>query len=331
MNTIKKPTYSYSRLSTYKSCPFQYYLRYIQKKFLGTESLNTLLGTLLHSVEEKISLSLMEEKSPNYADLINYLHSVNIPKANAFDTEGGIYGIDILKKRFFDEWYRPSEKTGLSYKQKVDDYIERIDRQEKFMLAHPELKLFDVEREFLFSYNGEQMKGFIDRVLKYKNQNRYIIHDIKTRDRLFDSQDTTTPLQAVVYSLALTEQLKLEEEPDEFFYDLIMIDQLQPAGTKGFIKRGKTALDKIFAGIHNELFTPRPSPLCYWCDYCNNNPNITPEGKNLCPYYSLWTPEHSSFAKNMEWEGMYKLEEHRQIMKGESHESQSNKWDGFVL
>ncbi|MDE6409406.1 MAG: PD-(D/E)XK nuclease family protein, partial [Muribaculaceae bacterium] len=243
MSEIKKENFSYSKLEQYVNCPFAYKLKYIDKKFYGTDTLITLLGTLLHSVEEKISLSLREGKSPNYDELIDYLHNVNIPKKSPFDTEGGIYGLNILKDRFPTEYYEPSLKTGLSYFNKVASYINNIRRQEEFMLAHPELEIWDVEHPFLFEYSGHTMKGFIDRVLKYKGKDQYILQDIKTRDKVFPKEDVPTPLQFVVYSLALKQELKLAEEPSECSWDLILIQELQQAGTKGFIGRGCKKLD----------------------------------------------------------------------------------------
>ena len=37
-------------------------------------------------------------------------------------------------------------------------------------------------------------------------------------------------------------------------------------------------------------FKPTPSPLCYWCSYCANNPNTKEPYKYMCEYYSLWKP-----------------------------------------
>ena len=290
---IQEVAYSYSRLDQYKKCPFAYNLKYNQKKFISEETLVLLLGTLIHHIEEKISLSLMEEKSPNYDELIDELYNVNIPKKNPFDTEGGIFGINILKERFTKDYFSPSDKTGLAYFNKVNRYVSNIKRQENYLLEHPELELVDVEHPFVFSYKGKTLKGFIDRIMKYKGQNRYQIYDIKTRDRLFDKKDITTPLQHVIYGLAIEEETGCL--PEEYFYDLVLIQEMQEAGTKGFIERGKKQLDKIFDGIDAGEYAPNPTPLCHWCCYCNTNPNVTPEGENMCPYYSLWTPQNSSF------------------------------------
>lgn len=324
----KKPNFSYSRLEQYVNCPYCYKLKYEDKKFIEGESIITLIGTLTHKISEEISLSLMEGKSPNYDELIDKYHHYNIPKKDPYDTEGGIFGLEILKQRFPEEYYKPSEKTGLSYFNKAQSFIQNIRRQEEFMLAHPELEIWDVEHPFRFEYGGNVMKGFIDRILKYKGQNRYIIHDIKTKDRPFDKQHATTPLQFVCYSLSLKNELKLDTEPDECYWDLVFIQEMQQAGTKGFIKRGCKKLDSLFTSISAKEFTPKPSPLCYWCPFSNTNPNVNDAGRNECPYYSHWTPENPSFTKMFEWAGMDMVEEHKALL---SASNVPKKYGGFVL
>lgn len=320
--------YSYTRLSQYENCPFCYDLKYNQKKFISAESLVTAMGTLIHHIEEKISRSLREGKAPNYKDLIEELHYINFPKRNPYDTEGDIFGIEILKERFKKDYYAISEKSGLNYPAKVNQYIANIDRQEKFLLANPHLEIFDVEKPFEFDFQGKVLKGKIDRIIKYKNENKYQIYDIKTRDRLFEKEDITTPLQHVVYGMALKDMLGLEEEPAEYFYDLVFLQVLQPAGTKGFIKRGKTKLEKIFNAIQSQDYSPKPSPLCYWCDYSNTNPNVALEGQNLCPYYSLWTPsDRKNFKTKFLWEGPEKTEELINKLKEEN----KNSFRGFTF
>ena len=45
---------------------------------------------------------------------------------------------------------------------------------------------------------------------------------------------------------------------------------------------------------------PKPCQLCYWCSYSDTNPNAT-NGKGLCEYNLLWTPENKIWKKNKEW------------------------------
>lgn len=327
---MKKPTYSYSRLSCWNECGFRYNLRYNEKKYIGGDSLATEIGTTLHKGEEILSQILQSGKKPDYDKLRMYLRTVNIPKKDAYDTEGGIYGFDILRDKYLTEWYTPSDKTNLTYEDKIRKYLdEGIYRQEKFMEAHPELEIWDIEHPFTFEYQGEQIKGFIDRVLKYKGRQEYIVHDIKTRDRLFDEADTKSPLQLAIYQFALQAELGLDEPCTECYYDLPFVGEYQSAGSKGFLKRCKTKLDKILEGIHNDVYEPHPSPLCYWCEYSNTNPHVTKEGRNQCPYYSLWTREEPTFSKRMEYEGPEKVSAHLADLRGEF--PSEKKWSGFVL
>ena len=42
---------------------------------------------------------------------------------------------------------------------------------------------------------------------------------------------------------------------------------------------------------------PSPSPLCYWCFACENNPTAS-KYKKECQYYSLWTPNNKVYDVN---------------------------------
>ena len=97
-------------------------------------------------------------------------------------------------------------------------------------------------------------------------------------------------------------------------YDLPILDRKQEAGSGNFIKRGKERLEHIFAGIDANDFEPHPSPLCAWCPFSPTNENQPEEGKNLCPYYSLWTRGNHTFKVAHKWEGM---DRHPTIMKEE--------------
>lgn len=298
---IKKENFSYSKLSTYNQCPFAYNLKYNEKKYFDTPTLANLLGTLVHYTEEQISLALRNSGAPNYKLLKEQFYDINIPKKNPYDTEGDIFGINILRSRFPKEFFAPNEKTGNNYFSKINNYLNNLGRQEKFLIEHPELEIFDVERSFGFEFNGFFIKGFIDRILKYKNKDAFQVYDIKTKDKPFTKQETTTPLQHVIYSLGLQNQLNLVEPIQECFYDLVFLDMYQPAGTKGFVARGEKKLTKIFDGIQEKEYPPSPSPLCYWCAYSGTNPATTDEGRFTCPYYSLWTPENKSFEVVNKW------------------------------
>lgn len=320
--------YSYSRLSTWDGCGWRYKLQYLDKHFCSGDSLATELGTLLHYCEELIGLDLKEGKTPDYSKIKEIFLNANVPKKNPYDTEGGYFGINILADKYHKEFFDIDDK-GQSYMSRCKTYLETgIYRLERFMKSHPELEIFDLERPFEFNFEGHIIKGFIDRILKYKDKDEYIIFDIKTKNKLFPESETKSPLQHGIYGMALKEQLGLKTEPSEYYYDLPFIDAIQQVMTKGGISRCKTKLERIFNGIEKQDFTPKPSPLCHWCPYCYTNPNQTEEGKGLCPYYSLWTRENPTFDKMNEWQG---LENHQKVLnnflQNQCTKSSNKKWE----
>lgn len=115
-----------------------------------------------------------------------------------------------------------------------------------------------------------------------------------------------------IYTMALKSCYNLATEPDECYWDLPFIDMRQRAGTKGWLKRADAKLEKLFAGIDAQDWTPHPSPLCHWCNFCGTNPNQPEGAKHLCPYQCQWTQDNKTFDKLNEWEGM---ERHEAIMR----------------
>lgn len=307
--------YSYSRVNTYGQCPWKYKLKYIDLNYVETSSLAIELGTLVHYIEEHISYALMEGHSPDYEHLIDEFYNINNPKTSAQDMEGGQFGINILKDKYKSDFYTTDDK-GQSYASRCEWYAqEGIYRQEKFLKEHPTYQIYDVEKYFEFVFDGHILKGYIDRIWYDTATKQYIIDDIKTKNKFFDEKDTKTPLQHCIYAMALKHALGLFTEPTQFFYDLPFVNARQPIGSMGCIKRAQTKLKALFQGIDEpseDQWKPKPSPLCYYCEFGGLNPKQQPEGKHLCPYYSLWTPGSKSFEALNEWKGMSK---HEQVME----------------
>lgn len=315
MGNYKKPVkYSYSRINVYNSCGWKYRLSYLEGHFINVDSLAADLGTTLHFIEENIARSLKDHEEIDYEQLKEDFFNINIPKTSPYDTKGGIYGINILKEKYKEEFYKPDD-NGVSYNTKVEDYINfGIYRLENYIKENPGLEVYDMEKFFSVDYNGYILSGFIDRIFYNKNTGKYIVEDIKTKGKLFKDDELTTPLQFVVYVYALHSVLDVPYENIECYYDLPFCQTKQKAGTEGFMDRGIKKLNEIFSGISSDDFKPHPSPLCYWCNFSPTNPNQPEEGKNLCPYYSLWTRESKTHAVSHRWRGM---ENHDSIMAHE--------------
>lgn len=290
--------FSYSKLNTYENCGFKYKLVYVDKHFIYDETVATEYGTLIHKTEESIAHSIVDGTPIDYDAL----------KKSFLETAAKI------ERKYPKEYNEVNPKSGRTYKQKTEQYVASgIYRLEKLMKAHPSYKIVGIEKKFNFTDDKERtFKGAIDRVIFDSLTNKYIIQDIKSYDVELEHADLVTPLQFVIYILAATKMYDTTEENFICQYDLPLCDTTQDAGTKGFMNRGRKKLDSLFEKIGNKDFKPKPTPLCYWCQFSYTNPHLKEEGKNLCPYYSRWTREKPSFDVENQWMGE---ENHERILE----------------
>lgn len=315
--------YSYSKVNIFENCPMRFKISYVDKHAVYQDTLATLLGGLIHWIEEQIGLALKDGVIPNYEKLKKDLYEINIPKKDQYDKDGGIYGINILKEQYREEFYKINEETGESYNTLVQRYAEEgIYRLQNFLKENPNWTVHAVEQYFEVDYYCQPTRkhytlhGYIDRILYNTVTHEYIIEDLKTRAKLFPEEDIKSPMQFFFYSYAIKSQQRLFDYPEHVRYDLVLMDERQPAGTKGWIGRCQKKLDKVLVEIEQKLFAPKPSPLCFYCPYSGTNPDrhkLEPKNQHLCPYYSLWTKNGPNKAWDVEnkWEG---YEAHEKIL-----------------
>lgn len=294
---MKEIRYSYSRMETYEQCPFRYWLKYIEGHYSKTSSIALEFGTLVHSIEEKIGNHIKAGEIIPYQGLIKEFADRCVEIARK-------YPKDFVEK----------DKSDRTYEEKINYYLnEGIYRLERFMKENPDLEIVGTEVPFTFKYRGKELfRGFIDRVLRNKVTGKYIVQDIKTYAVPVDHDKLVTPLQFVVYCLAMCEMYPTDPTDILCQYDLPLCDLTQDAGTKGFIARGTTKLEKLFDKIYSKEWSPKPSPLCTWCDYSFNNSNADDDTKWLCPYHMNWTRARHCFDKENEWQG---FENHQTILE----------------
>lgn len=291
--------YSYSKLSSYKDCPYKFKLIYIDKNFVDNSSIATNFGTLIHYTEECIANDIKNNIEVDYEKYIQMFINID-------DSSKQLYGVKKLKELYPNDFYK-EDKTGVKYSEKCAYYVnEAIYRLETFLKQNPSLEIIGTEKEFNLSYKNYEFHGFIDRLFKDKITGNILIEDIKTYSKPLEKGDLTTPLQFVFYSLAVQQLYNINENQIKCAYDLPLCDCKQDAGTSGFIKRGVTKIDKLLSEIESNDFHPNPSPLCHFCQFCSTNVNdkLSDDVKLLCPYHSNWTKEkRTDFSVENVWMG----------------------------
>jgi len=296
--------FSYSKVDTYKSCPFKYLLQYVEGPYISVPGVALDVGNMIHSAEEAVANCIKAGTPIDYVSIKNRI----------------IIETMKIEHKFPRDFYEP-DKSDRYYKEKIYGYLDKgVYRLAAFMAAHPTYVIVGAEVPFNVTLFGKTFTGKIDRVLKDTATGNYICHDVKTYAVPVESKDLATPLQFVVYTEAIKSLYNVPEEKISCGYDLPFCDIIQDAGTKGYMKRGLEKLEKLLNGIAAGDWTPNPTALCHWCQYCPTNPNQPREGKNRCPYHSMWTRETKDNNVAMEWMGM---DNHKAIL--EAYVKKANK------
>lgn len=301
-------TVSYSKLDLFKKCPYRYKLRYCDRNYAKNDTLATRFGSILHKALELKCDFIMKDEDVDY----DYIHNTLL---SGFDetTEKGheqIIGIQEMRKLYFEDWYVPDPKTGLSPEDRYQTFVDKVLPER---LEGLKRTIIGAEIPFEFVYDNRCIiHGFIDRVDAEIDEDDEIraltVTDYKSSKKIYPVEEIRTPLQMVTYDLACLFMYGVI--PDNHVYDFIGLDKQQTkingVCTKGYLKRGVKKIDSLLDQINkmeeeNE-FPPSPTPLCYWCDFCENNPNTEEKYKYLCPYYSLWTPSNKTFQTNKQYE-----------------------------
>lgn len=291
----KLPTFSYSKLDVFKNCPFQYNKKYNEGMYTNDTSIALELGSLCHYVLEQKGKMIVAGQTVDYNMLQDILQN-GVTEVDE-KTKEEIPGVIQLKKKYFDIWWENDNASGMTYEDKMlvfDKVLHKEMEEDDWVPA-----AFELQFEFVWD-ERVIIKGFIDRIDTKNGDFRTI--DYKTSKKVYDSSKLATSLQFGIYALAILTIFGVL--PTENQYRFILLDDRQYALTKGWEKRLIKALDKIFDQIdecgEKGFWKPNPTPLCHWCNFCRHNPDAH-EFKDICEYFSLWTPTNKSFAVNKEW------------------------------
>lgn len=160
----KEIKWSYSRLSCYKQCHFQYKLKYVDKHFPPFGNVATEFGTAIHHAEETIG-NYIKDKQP-----IDYIKIKNQ------------FILDCTKISFkYKEWFQPNKDSGKTYEEQKLYYLRYgVYRLEQFMSQHPTYEIKGAEVAIDYYYKDKHFTGSIDRLLFDNKTGTYYIQDIKS-------------------------------------------------------------------------------------------------------------------------------------------------------
>ncbi len=255
--------YSHSRISTYENCPYQYKLRYIdRKKPEIPTTIEAFMGSMVHeSLEHLYKLKKFKKRVAKssiikfYRDLWkkNYSDDILIVKA---DKEG-------VKA---DNYRKMGEKF-------ISDYYDRMKPFEQMTI----LGLETMDRMTLS--DGNQWHVRIDK-LGCDNEGNDFVCDYKTNARMQDQEEADADRQLALYSIWVKDKFKDAKSVKLIWHMLAFNkDAISERTDEQLEKLQQEVVDRIKEIENATEFPTNITALCNYCGFKSECPSFKHEAE----------------------------------------------------
>lgn len=231
----KTMSLSYSSISTYRNCPLQYKLRYIDRL----------------PIKRKPALSF----GSSVHKAVRYFYDVDLPTPPPLDDV-----IGFLERNWEREGYA-DESENSAY----------LDQARKVMADFYQANTADfrlpvaLEHRFRVPVNGLSLSGIIDKVDRLESGG-YEIIDFKTNRRLPPRYAIKDDLQLSIYHLAAEAVWGVAPEKLSLYF-LLPKEKVTTQRTPEQLDTTRSIIKEVAIAIAAKDFEPKQNPLCPWCDY----------------------------------------------------------------
>lgn len=261
----RNTVYSYSRISTFETCPAQFSFRYIQRTPPPVpEGVELFLGSRFHETMEHLYREVQAGQTPTVESLLAYYRAICEEKWK-----------EAARKAKQMGWNEPIRITRSNKDMRY--YFERGERfiRNYYNRYYPfdQEETLELEYKVLFALDDQgcfKMQGFIDRLSRDKEGVLWI-RDYKTSSRKHADGGSAED-QLALYQAGLAQDPRFRDVKKvrlAWHYvadsrdDLVTLEK-----TPGEIEElKKTYIQKIIRIETARDFPPTPSTLCGWCEY----------------------------------------------------------------
>jgi putative RecB family exonuclease len=242
-------TYSYSRLETYRNCPRQFKIQYIDKIKTEAESIEAFMGGRAHEALEKLYRDVRMAKLPSRDEVVAYFDKVWEDKWHD--------AVNVVKKDYTPENYREVGRKC------VGEYYDRhVPFDSTRTMALEQLVFFPLDED-----ENYWLRGVIDRIAM-AGDGTYEIHDYKTSGRLKTQEEIDQDPQLALYQIALERMWKDVKSTDLVWHYLVFGKELRSRRSPEELEDLRRRTMEVIRSIERESeFRPRESALCDWCAY----------------------------------------------------------------
>jgi DNA helicase-2/ATP-dependent DNA helicase PcrA len=241
--------YSYSKLSTFENCRFQYKLRYIDKIIVEKDTIERFLGNVVHSTLEYLYNDVIKGGIREKADVIKLYHWFWKKEYND--------KIVIVKKQYGKDHYK------LIGERCVERYYNKY-----FPFNQNKILGMEEKIQFKLDESGKYiLNGVIDR-LDETPKGDIEIHDYKTGMTLPSDFHMNKERQLPLYQIGIKEKFGKDKNIYLIWHYLAFDHEFNITKTEDDIVKIKNETINVIDEIEKTTeFTPKKSPLCNYCEY----------------------------------------------------------------
>lgn len=249
--------FSYSSLETYKKCPAQFKIRYIDNVRKSDESIEAFMGKRVHEALEYLYNEVLDGRIPFFDHIVD--------KYNSNWQEKWHNRIGIVRIEKSINYYRNlGEDCIARYYRKYSPFEETI--------VGNEIELnFTLEEDSRYA-----IKGIIDR-LDHDGSGNWIINDYKSGKRLLTQNQADSDNQLALYQIGLISKEKDINSIKLVWHFLQYGKEVESVRTEQQLKDLSKSLKKQIDRIRSLIngggeFPAKKSILCNWCYYWEECP-----------------------------------------------------------
>ena len=271
---------SYSQYSIYATCPYQWYLSYVENKNPYQASIHTVFGTAFHETLQKY---------------IDVMYNESGAAADRLDLE------TLFQERFKETYSKEYEKTKEHFsnptemREFYDDgiaIIKWIKARRNKLFTIRKVKLLGIEMPLLVGLTKNvYLKGYIDFILYDEDLQKVYIYDIKTSTRGWgerEKKDDNKLAQILLYKEYFGRQFEFDVDRIEVEYFIVKrkiweksefaiprVQSFKPASGKTKRKQAVEKMESFIKDCFDEFGKPQVKSYlkqvgessCKWCPY----------------------------------------------------------------
>ncbi len=240
-------TYSYSRISAYENCPLNFKFKYVDGMGPLRWNIEAFVGNRVHEALEKLYRAKLFHKTCELDELLDFYREKWRKKM--------VDDIHIAKEDYDEENYR---LMGEKYIRDYYNSYRPFDRGTTIAL----------EKKVSFPLDEYKIIGFIDRITEVDGI--YEIHDYKTSLYLPTREEIDGDEQLPLYALALKKMYDPQDIELVWHYVAFNKEIRSKRTDEELEEVEKNTISKIMEierAINEEVFNPKKSALCPYCEY----------------------------------------------------------------